>query len=207
MVVSEAQWKTISPCRDGRAAELAKVDATDTEPTHWVAIDRIQSAEDAFSAALQVGASEPAVLVGAPAAVGRLRYERGLIDKLLQTILKEEPECAVAVGLCIDSILLAWLQHISQEGVEQKFEDLRAAAQPHTGPVLEQRGFAEVEKPDMSALGRGEPISTHYARLPSAIFAYEALLQSSSATIAQTALYNQILEALRSQPPPAPASS
>ena len=83
MVVLEAQWKTISPCRDGRAAELAKVDATDTEPTHWVAIDRIQSAEDAFSAALQVGASEPAVLVGAPAAVGRLRYERGLIDKLL----------------------------------------------------------------------------------------------------------------------------
>ena len=56
----------------------------------------------------------------------------------------------------------------------------------------------------MSALGRGEPVATHYARLPAGIFAYEALLASAE-TIAETARYNEILEALRSQPPPTPA--
>ena len=63
------------------------------------------------------------------------------------------------------------------------------------------RGFAEVERPDMSALGRGEPITTHFARLPAAIIAYEALL-GSAATLAETARFNDILNALRSQPPP-----
>ena len=202
-VICATQWKTISPCLDGRAAALAKEETPATEePTHWVVVDREQSTEDAFMSALAVGAPEPTVLVGAPAAVGRLRPERALVDKLLQTIVKEEPECAVAVGHCVDSLLLAWLQHLqSQEGTEQQFEGLRAAAQSHTAPVLEQRGFAEIERPDMSALGRGEPIATHYARLPAGIFAYEALLTSAT-TIAETARYNAILEALRSQPPP-----
>jgi len=106
-----------------------------------VAVDRVQSAEDALQSALQIGAPEPAVLIGgAPAAIGRLRLERGLVDKLLQSILKEDPECAVAVGHCVDSLLLAWLQHVSyssqdEEGAPQ-FEDLRAAAQPHTAPQL-----------------------------------------------------------------------
>ena len=76
--------------------------------------------------------------------------------------------------------------------------------------------------PSIDASGPGTPVSSRSACTYCAgagsllimgeasgesIFAYEALLQSSSATIAQTALYNQILEALRSQPPPAPASS
>ena len=201
-VICATQWKTISPCLDGRAAALAKEETATEEPTHWVAVDRVQSTEDAFMSALAVGAPEPTVLVGAPAAVGRLRPERALVDKLLQTIVKEEPECAVAVGHCVDSLLLAWLQHLqAQEGTEQQFEGLRAAAQPHTAPVLEQRGFAEIERPDMSALGRGEPVATHYARLPAGIFAYEALLGSAE-TIAETARYNEILEAMRTQPPP-----
>ena len=204
-VICAAQWKTISPCLDGRAAAVANEETPPPEPTHWVAVERLQSAEDAFASALAIGAPEATVLVGAPAAVGRLRLERALGDKLIQTIVKEEPECAVAVGHCVDSLLLAWLQHLgSQEGTEQQFEGLRAAAQSHTGPVLEQRGFAEIERPDMSALGRGEPITTHFARLPASIFAYEALL-GSAATIAETARYNEILEALRSQPPPTAA--
>ena len=203
-VICATQWKTISPCLDGRAAALAKEETPATEePTHWVVVDRVQSTEDAFMSALAVGAPEPTVLVGAPAAVGRLRPERALVDKLLQTIVKEEPECAVAVGHCVDSLLLAWLQHLqAQEGsTEQQFEGLRAAAQSHTAPVLEQRGFAEIERPDMSALGRGEPIATHSARLPAGIIAYEALLGAAE-TIAETARYNEILEALRTQPPP-----
>ena len=203
-VICATQWKTISPCLDGRAAALAKEETPATEePTHWVVVDRVQSTEDAFMSALAVGAPEPTVLVGAPAAVGRLRPERALVDKLLQTIVKEEPECAVAVGHCVDSLLLAWLQHLqAQEGsTEQQFEGLRAAAQSHTAPVLEQRGFAEIERPDMSALGRGEPIATHNARLPAGIIAYEALLGAAE-TIAETTRYNEILEALRTQPPP-----
>ena len=67
--------------------------------------------------------------------------------------------------------------------------------------MLEQRGFAEIESPDMTALGRGEPISTHTARLPAGIIAYEALRSTASAP-AETARYDEILEALRSQPPP-----
>jgi len=206
-VTCATQWKTTSPCLDGRAAAFANEEPTTEEPTHWVVVDRVQSADDAFKSALAVGAPEATVLVGAPAAVGRLRPERALVDKLLQSIVKEEPECAMAVGHCVDSLLLAWLQHLqAQEGStgQQQFEGLRAAAQAHTAPVLEQRGFAEIEKPDMSALGRGEPVATHYARLPAGIFAYEALLASAE-TIAETARYNEILEALRSQPPPTPA--
>ena len=206
-VTCATQWKTTSPCLDGRAAAFANEEPTTEEPTHWVVVDRVQSADDAFQSALAVGAPEATVLVGAPAAVGRLRPERALVDKLLQSIVKEEPECAMAVGHCVDSLLLAWLQHLqAQEGStgQQQFEGLRAAAQAHTAPVLEQRGFAEIEKPDMSALGRGEPVATHYARLPAGIFAYEALLASAE-TIAETARYNEILEALRSQPPPTPA--
>ena len=131
-VTCATQWKTTSPCLDGRAAAFANEEPTTEEPTHWVVVDRVQSADDALASALAVGAPEATVLVGAPAAVGRLRPERALVDKLLQSIVKEEPECAVAVGHCVDSLLLAWLQHLqAQEGStgQQQFEGLRAAAQ------------------------------------------------------------------------------
>jgi len=199
-----SEWKTISPCPSERALALCPQKTADEaeEGTHWVAIERIQSAGDALAAALEPGAPEATVLVGAPAAVARLRTQRALVDKLLQSILKEDDECAVAVGHSIDALLKAWLEHVEASNGEQTFEDLRAAAQPHTAPVLEMRGFAEVEKVDMAALGRGEPIATHSARLPAAIVAYDALLVAETASPADRTVYTEILELLRKQPPP-----
>ena len=199
-----SEWKTISPCSSERALALCPPKTADEaeDGTHWVAIERIQSAGDALAAALKPGAPEATVLVGMPAAVARLRTQRALVDKLLQSILKEDSECAVAVGHSIDALLKVWLEHVEASNGERTFEDLRAAAQPHTAPVLELRGFAEVDKPDMSALGRGEPIATHSARLPATIVAYDALLVAETASPTDRAVYSEILELLRKQAPP-----
>ena len=52
-----SEWKTISPCPSERALALCpqKTAEEAEEGTHWVAIERIQSAGDALAAALAVG--------------------------------------------------------------------------------------------------------------------------------------------------------
>jgi len=65
---------------------------------------------------------------------------------------------------------------------QQGFEELRAGGTLHTAVILERRGFAEIEAPDLSALGRGLPISTHAARLPAAIVAYTHRRQTLDAS-------------------------
>ena len=57
------------------------------------------------------------------------------------------------------------------------------SATPFTAPILEKRGFAEVEKPDFSALARNEPIATHCARLPAACVAYSYLASNPGGTV------------------------
>ena len=76
-----------------------------------------------------------------------------------------------------------------------QFEDLGASATLYTSDAFERYGFAEVEAPDLTALGRGEPIVTHEARLPAAIIALDRAAAASPRAAA-------LATALRSQPPP-----
>ncbi|KAL3917419.1 MAG: hypothetical protein SGPRY_006412 [Prymnesium sp.] len=160
--------------------------------------------EDYWIAVQHSSMGSGVVEVGLPAAVGRLLTtpsKRVLVDRLYSSIPKEKPACAVVVGLAVDALVRAWLQQIRQTG--SCFEELLASATPFTAPILEKRGFVEIEKPDFGALGRGEPIATHQARLPAACVAYDYLLNSGSGlSLMDLSSYQNILDELRASPPP-----
>ena len=145
----------------------------------------------------------PSTLVGAPAAIGRLCLSngKGRIDQLRTEVPKEDPESAMLLGLVLDSLLLRWMEQCAGEG--SAFESLSASASPHAASVLTARGFLEIEKPDFTALGRGEPIETHRVRLPACILAYESLwTQAGSDDVLDLALAASVLSSLRQQPTP-----
>ena len=70
----------------------------------------------------------------------------------------------------IEKLLECWLENLGDD----EFESLGASATLYTSDAFERFGFAEIEFPDLTALGRGEPIVTHRARLSAAILACDA---------------------------------
>lgn len=144
--------------------------------------------------------------VGEPAAVGRLRAS-GLIDRLVSSIPKEKKEAEDVLGLAIDQLIIEWLRQLDERRDDDAlaFECLRASATPFTARLLERRGFSEIEKVDFSAMGRGEPIATHSARLPAAVLAYSCRLDAADSDPFDRRMVEEILAALRSQAPPAPS--
>ncbi|KAL1528409.1 hypothetical protein AB1Y20_009758 [Prymnesium parvum] len=203
VAVQEA-YRVESPCSPASAALVAGEVAIASEPSdedeanpppYWVAV-------------LPTSDGAPLVQVGKPTAVGRLQViskRKAILDRLCSSIPKEKASAAEAIEHAIDALLLAWLRRI--ESTEASFEDLFASATPFTAPLLEKRGFAEVEKPDFTALGRGEPIATHQARLPAACVAFSYLISQADGLSPTTlASMQSILDALRQQPPPAQAA-
>ena len=191
-------YRVESPCTASTAAIIVGetfADAASDEGAlaHWVAV---------YPNSIETSLME----VGQPAAVGRLRSlsESGVVvlDQLRSSIPKEQPAAAKTIGLAVDALLLAWLAHVEMSG-EASFEDLSASATPFTAPILEKRGFAEVEKPDFSALARNEPIATHCARLPAACIAYSYLAsRTEDVSVVDLSSFQRILDGLRQQPPP-----
>ena len=106
-----------------------------------------------------------------------------------------------AAGYCVDRLLLAWAAYLAESSSSgQAFEDLRVACGGvHKAKFFERRGFAKASTESVAQDG----VITHQARLPSAILAYGALLSDSAASRDERAMYEEILRALRCQPPPA----
>jgi hypothetical protein len=134
------------------------------------------------------GSRSPKIVVGAPAACGRLRPgPNPVIDVLRSSIAKEQVDrCGASMDACIGKLLECWLDNLGDD----EFESLGASATLYTSDAFERFGFAEIEFPDLTALGRGEPIVTHRARLSAAILACDARGNTALA------------EELRRQPPP-----
>lgn len=192
------EYRVESPCSLEAAALLAGDDT--------VYSPQESGAEHYWVAVLPNSIQTSLVEVGKPAAVGRLRGTSNggvCIDRLISTIPKEEPAAAKVISLATDALLRAWLKRIELTGTP--FEELTASTTPFTAPILERRGFIPEEKPDFKALGRGDPIATHRARLPAACLAYSYLLNNpSSMSPMDLVSIQSILETLRAQPPPKP---
>jgi hypothetical protein len=146
-----------------------------------------------------------AVVGEQPLAVGRLRRDEGVIELLASSVPKEDPQHAALLGVVLDHLLLAWFDHIAN--ADRGFEALSASASLHSAAVLERSGFAEIESPDLSALGRGLPIATHAARLPAAIVAYTHRQQTiRPGPAGEAVLVDDLLRRLREQQAPAAAA-
>ena len=154
----------------------------------WVKVTENAAPSLDLTSAMAAATTEPSIVVGAPAACGRLRTgDKPVIDVLRSSIAKEQVDrCGASMDACIEKLLECWLDALDGD----EFESLGASATLYTSDAFERFGFAEIEFPDLTALGRGEPIVTHRARLSAAILACDA---RGSAELAG---------ALRSQPPP-----
>lgn len=175
-------------CTYEEVSELAETEAVEGDV--WVkATENAQPALD-LTNAMAAATAEPTVIVGAPAAVGRLRPRSTaapVIDVLRSSIPKEQLErCGPSMDACLEALLGAWVEALGDD----EFEALGASATLYTSDAFSRFGFSEIEFPDLTALGRGEPIVTHRARLPAAIVACDARGNTALA------------EALRQQPPP-----
>jgi len=166
-------WRLQSPCDAAVAAEVggAKAATAVCDNVHWVAV--FPGLKPLQTAMLTLPTNPTSV--GTPSAVARLDKSAGRLDYLRSSIPKENPEAADVLGLALDGCIEAWLEHCAAEGATAKFEDLQASSTPQSAAVLSTRGFAELDDVavDFTALGRGECIPTHRARLPGAIVAYE----------------------------------
>ena len=179
---------TATRCTYDEVSELAQP-AEAIPGDVWVKVtENAAPSLDLTSAMAAATTDEPSIVVGAPAACGRLRTgDRPVIDVLRSSIAKEQVDrCGQSMDACIEKLLECWLENLGDD----EFESLGASATLYTSDAFERFGFAEIEFPDLTALGRGEPIVTHRARLSAAILACDA---RGSAELAG---------ALRSQPPP-----
>ena len=179
---------TATKCTYDEVSELAQpAEAVDGDV--WVKVtENAAPSLDLTSAMAAATTDEPSIVVGAPAACGRLRPgPNPVIDVLRSSIAKEQVDrCGASMDACIEKLLECWLENLGDD----EFESLGASATLYTSDAFERFGFAEIEFPDLTALGRGEPIVTHRARLSAAILACDA---RGSAALA---------EELRRQPPP-----
>ena len=179
---------TATKCTYDEVSELAQpAEAVDGDV--WVKVtENAAPSLDLTSAMAAATTDEPSIVVGAPAACGRLRPgPNPVIDVLRSSIAKEQVDrCGASMDACIEKLLECWLENVGGD----EFESLGASATLYTSDAFERFGFAEIEFPDLTALGRGEPIVTHRARLSAAILACDA----RGCT--------ELAEALRSQPPP-----
>ena len=179
---------TATRCTFDEVSELAQP-AEAVPGDVWVKVtENAAPSLDLTSAMAAATTDEPSIVVGAPAACGRLRPgPNPVIDVLRSSIAKEQVErCGASMDVAIEKLLACWLDNLGGD----EFESLGASATLYTSDAFERFGFAEIEFPDLTALGRSEPIVTHRARLSAAILACDA---RGSAALA---------EALRSQPPP-----
>ena len=121
------------------------------------------------------------------------------------SIPKENPASAEVLGLVVDAALQTWLAHCETEGTS--FEELTASSTPQSAAVLASRGFSELEDSaiDFAALGRGEAIASHRARLPAAVVAFERRAQGCE-DLLDRAMAQELLDAMRAQPGPAAAA-
>ena len=178
---------TAQRCTYEEVAELA----SPSEPVEgdvWVKVTENAAPSLDLTSAMAAATTEPSIVVGAPAACGRLRPgPNPVIDVLRSSIAKEQVErCGASMDAALEKLLECWLDNLGDD----EFESLGASATLYTSNAFEHFGFAEIEFPDLTALGRGEPIVTHRARLSAAILACDA---RGSAALA---------EDLRRQPPP-----
>eukprot|EP00967_Tisochrysis_lutea_P077738 scaffold105638_cov32-Tisochrysis_lutea.AAC.3 len=216
VLLGDGSYKVLSPCAHETATLLVET-ASRVEDAHWVALmpgvnplvppaPENQPLVPSFIA----NYDSSSIIGEKPLAVGRLRLAEGVIELLASSLPKEDPQHATMLGLVLDHLLLVWLEHIVQNDDGQiGFEDLRASSTLHSAAVLERRGFAEIEFPDMSAMGRGLPISTHAARLPAAIVSYTHRQQTQTLDVSafnQARLIENILKRLREQEAPASSS-
>ncbi len=178
---------TATRCTYEEVSELASPsEAVDGDV--WVKVTENAAPSLDLTSAMAAATSEPSIVVGAPAACGRLRPgPNPVIDVLRSSIAKEQVDrCGASMDACIEKLLECWLENLGDD----EFESLGASATLYTSDAFERFGFAEIEFPDLTALGRSEPIVTHRARLSAAILACDA---RGSAALA---------EELRRQPPP-----
>jgi hypothetical protein len=210
MLFGDGSYRVVSPCGHETAALLAPK-ASEVPGAHWVAVmpginplapapPEVQPIVPAFFA----NYNSLAVVGEQPLAVGRLRRDDAVLELLASSVPKEDPRHASLLGVVLDHLLLAWCDHLAAADVPQGFEALSASGSLHSAAVLERCGFAEIESPDLSALGRGLPIATHSARLPAAIIAYthrQQTLQPGAA--AEAHLVGDLLGMLRAQEAPA----
>ena len=94
----------------------------------------------------------------------------------------------------------AWRRACASKIPDAAEEALAASATVFTKGHFSAAGFAELDAPDLTALGRGQPILTHRARLPRAVVAYESLLSSPTASADERERYRAVLWALRRLP-------
>ena len=199
-------YRLQSPCPPSVASmllpvqKLEVIEENSPESYHWVAAMPVPQPLGSISMT-SIPLAMPSTLVGAPAAVGRLDLTRGQIDFLRTELPKENPEAADLIGLIVDGLLLAWCQHCSSS--DRKYEHLTASASPFVAPLLVSRGFALIDDPDFTALGRGELIATHRARLPASIIAYQRRAASDpTEDVLDRSMAEELLAALRDQPEP-----
>ncbi len=199
-----------SPCSSATAALLTMkgVVQPPSDDEHWVALHPIAPIDPSASP-FTFDASAPPTSARTPAAVGRLRLTEsgGVIDSLRCSLPKEDPLVASLHGAVIDALLAEWVARLASEtATPRPFEALAASASVFTKGHFSAAGFAELDAPDLTALGRGQPILTHRARLPSVILALQARLARTddALTPEDRAAGDALLEALRGQAPPEP---
>ena len=69
---------------------------------------------------------------------------------LRSSIAKEQVDrCGASMDACIEKLLECWLENLGDD----EFESLGASATLYTSDAFERFGFAEIEFPDLTALG------------------------------------------------------
>lgn len=210
-----------SPAEAKLARQLLDTVLVEAVPVeeHWVALTAVKDSlsVDMDAALLSAPASIQDVL-GVPAAaamagskplaVGRLRTSTTppRIDYLLCSLPKEDPLHGEALGLVVDALMLAWAEYLAREDTDAcDFEALRSSSSTFAESRLVSRGFVAIAKPDFTALGRGEPILTHAARLPNALLAAKARAAQAELTSLDKQHADRLVAALQAlQPPPVP---
>ena len=236
LAILDSEYTLSAPCSRETAALVVGAEIANMPDAYWVAVRQPSAAAPTADLALAFDAtsltfdmsSPNAAKEQMPAAVARLRPSLGILDQIRSTIPKEDPQTLEVLGLCIDACLLEWLRHLDSTPDStrdstrdstpdstrdstraQQFESLSAASTLHTAELLESRGFSELEAPDLTALGRGAPITTHAARLPASILAYTVRSSQMEAgklraSRSDTELVGDLLEGMRRQTPPEP---
>lgn len=183
-----------SPCKAATASLLytGKEAAMESDTDYWVALEPMAGAAPAVSVDNALLSAPPSIkkvlevpdLIlppGAPLAVGRLRCTASppIIDCLRCSLPKENKDAKVYLGLVLDSLLLAWSDHVRENACS--FDDLAASGSFAADEALRTRGFAESENVDFTRLGKGESLVTHAARLEGAVEAAQQRAAAASA--------------------------
>lgn len=220
--------------RPGGVTESELQGETERGSSHWVAVLPPQRGQRRGAAAIDergggrgFGPADAALLrappsiqsalgldaAGKPLAVGRLRRPPGgalpVLDCLRSTVPKEEPRALESLELVLDALLLAWASQLVEEGRPGSYEELRAAGSVFAAPALASRGFVDLIDPDFTALSRREPLATHQARLPAALFAAKARATALASAVGtdecEKDLALRLVTALLALEPPAAA--